>query len=109
MRSPYWKASPCTTARLRTSNSAWRSWTAALHRLGRSALAGCGYRRRRLARRGQAPRPIPPAAGELALPEPKPGGSLDLLWDFLNVTDEGDFRLAVAWLLAALRPAGPYP
>ena len=47
--------------------------------------------------------------GQLALPEPKPGGSLDLLWDFLNVTDEGDFRLAVAWLLAALRPAGPYP
>jgi hypothetical protein len=42
------------------------------------------------------------------LPEPLPGGSLGLLRDFLNVDDDG-FVLAVAWLLAALRPQGPYP
>ena len=28
---------------------------------------------------------------------------------FLNVADEGDYRLLVTWLLAALRPCGPYP
>lgn len=45
----------------------------------------------------------------LPLPEPKKGGHLDQLRPFLNISDDADWRLAVAWLLAALRPAGPYP
>src|SRR5256886_5689169 len=45
----------------------------------------------------------------LALPVPLPGGALDDLRPFLNVADDGDYRLLVTWLLAALRPRGPYP
>jgi hypothetical protein len=45
----------------------------------------------------------------LALPEPEKGGSIELLRKYLNVRDEVDFTLIVAWLLAALRPRGPYP
>lgn len=45
----------------------------------------------------------------LPLPEPKRGGCLDQLWPVLNLSADEDWRLAVAWLLAALRPAGPYP
>src|SRR5262249_47988274 len=48
------------------------------------------------------------AAGMLALPQPERGGSIEALRKFLNVKDN-DFVLAVAWLLAALRNAGPYP
>jgi hypothetical protein len=47
-------------------------------------------------------------AGMLALPEPIRGGTLDLLRPYVNVDDEG-FRLVIAWMTAALRPAGPYP
>ena len=47
--------------------------------------------------------------GMLPLPEPKQRGSLDLLRPFLNVDGEDGWRLAVAWILAALRPCGPYP
>jgi hypothetical protein len=46
--------------------------------------------------------------GMLALPIPEPGGSVDLLRDFLNV-DDNDWRLVVSWLVATLRPRGPYP
>ena len=45
----------------------------------------------------------------LALPEPIGGGSLLELRPFLNVEDEDGFILACAWLVAALRPRGPYP
>ena len=49
----------------------------------------------------------------LPLPQPEPGGSIEMLRPFLNVrkTDDRDprFVLAVAWLLAALHPRGPYP
>jgi hypothetical protein len=45
----------------------------------------------------------------LALPEPEKGGSIELLRKYLNVRDDVDFTLIVAWLLAALRPRGPYP
>ena len=48
------------------------------------------------------------ASGMLALPQPVGGGSIDALRPLLNVRDE-DFILVVAWLLAALRPHGPYP
>ena len=46
--------------------------------------------------------------GMLPLPVPARGGSIELLRPYVNVTDDG-FRLAVAWLTAALRPVGPYP
>jgi NrS-1 polymerase HBD domain len=45
----------------------------------------------------------------LPLPEPVSGGSLLELRPFLNVKDEDDFILLCAWLVAALRPRGPYP
>jgi hypothetical protein len=47
--------------------------------------------------------------GMLALPEPIRGGSLMELRDFLNLANENDYTLIIAWLLAALRPVGPYP
>ena len=52
--------------------------------------------------------------GLAALPTPIPGGSVELLRPFLNCgADDGrdgdTFVLAVAWVLATLRPTGPYP
>ena len=51
--------------------------------------------------------------GMQALPEPEPGETIERLREFVNVeSDEKgdpDFRLLVAWLVAALRPSGPYP
>jgi hypothetical protein len=49
------------------------------------------------------------AAGMLPLPVPQRGGSIDALASFLNLPAANDFALAVAWLLAVLRPSGPYP
>ena len=43
------------------------------------------------------------------LPEPVRGGSIDDLRSFVNVATENDFILIVSWVLAALRPRGPYP
>jgi hypothetical protein len=48
-------------------------------------------------------------AGMLPLPVPQPGGSIEALWRFLNLTSRHDFVLVVAWLLATLRCGGPYP
>src|SRR4029078_8836535 len=36
-------------------------------------------------------------------------GSIEILRPFLNLSSHNDFVLVVAWLLAALRPHGPYP
>jgi hypothetical protein len=51
--------------------------------------------------------------GLVPLATPVRGGSIKQLKHFLNVRDEdgdeGDFVLLIAWLLAALRPRGPYP
>jgi hypothetical protein len=47
-------------------------------------------------------------AGMRPLPLPERGGSIDDLRQFLNVQDDNDFVLIVAWLLAAFRPQGPY-
>lgn len=47
--------------------------------------------------------------GMLPLPDPEPGGSVDELRGLVNVPDDDDWRLVVAWLVAALRPTGPYP
>jgi len=43
-------------------------------------------------------------------PLPTPAGPADIapLWDHLNI-DAADRPLIIAWLLAALRPTGPYP
>lgn len=46
--------------------------------------------------------------GMLPLPTPQPGGHIDQLRGFLNVNDD-TWRLVVAWLVATLRPRGPYP
>ena len=46
------------------------------------------------------------------LPDPEAGdraAALAALRQFCNVRRESDFLLVVAWLLAALRPEGPYP
>jgi putative DNA primase/helicase len=47
--------------------------------------------------------------GMRQLPIPVGHGSIDELKPFVNVADQDDFVLAVAWVLAALRPRGPYP
>jgi len=48
-------------------------------------------------------------AGMKALPVPVKGGDLKELRKFVNVADDGDWALALAWLIAAMRPAGPFP
>jgi hypothetical protein len=48
-------------------------------------------------------------AGMLPLPVPEHGGSIEALMPFLNLSSRDDFVLVVAWLLATLRSAGPYP
>jgi hypothetical protein len=40
---------------------------------------------------------------------PERGGSIKDLRKLVNIKSDGDFKLFVAWLLAALRPGGPYP
>jgi hypothetical protein len=52
--------------------------------------------------------------GMLALPTPLPASDGDdgcdgLLRRFINISCDEDLRLIVAWLIAALRPMGPYP
>jgi hypothetical protein len=44
-----------------------------------------------------------------ALPLPEKGGNLAALWCLLNVQQPDSQVLLTAWLLAALRPKGPYP
>jgi hypothetical protein len=48
-------------------------------------------------------------AGMLPLPAPSRGGSIEAFYSLLNLPSRNDFVLIVAWLLAALRPRGPYP
>ncbi len=47
--------------------------------------------------------------GMLSLPVPVCGGSIEELRPFINVATDKDFTLVGAWVLAALRPRGPYP
>jgi hypothetical protein len=49
------------------------------------------------------------SAGMMPLPEPVAGGSIEELRAYLNVRSDADFIMVVAWVLAALRPNGPYP
>lgn len=49
--------------------------------------------------------------GMLPLPAPVKGGDLRRLREFLNLptNDDAPWVLVVAWVIAALRPSGPYP
>jgi hypothetical protein len=47
--------------------------------------------------------------GMQPLPEPVKGGDINLLRPFVNVASDDDWALLLAWLVAALHPAGPYP
>ncbi|QDU44250.1 hypothetical protein Mal52_27280 [Symmachiella dynata] len=47
--------------------------------------------------------------GMSALPVPERGGNVDELRRFININDDADWLLLLAWLLAALRPNGPFP
>ena len=59
---------------------------------------------------GGADVPLLRPSGVLALPEPRrTPGALGALRGLLNVCADHDFRLVVAWLVAALHPEGPYP
>jgi hypothetical protein len=49
------------------------------------------------------------SAGMKPLPIPVSGGLINELKPFLNVKSHHDFVLVIAFLLAALRPRGPYP
>jgi hypothetical protein len=49
------------------------------------------------------------AKGMLPLPLPIKGGSVHDLRKFINIKNDSDFILVVAYILAALRPQGPYP
>jgi hypothetical protein len=46
--------------------------------------------------------------GMSPLPEPERGGILEMLKQFVNISDE-EWVLLVGWMLGALRPRGPYP
>ena len=47
--------------------------------------------------------------GMKPLPAPARDGGIQPLQSFLNLQEHNDFVLVVCWLLAALRPTGPYP
>ena len=77
-------------------------------------LADAAWRAVEIARAGWRIVDRPPvrfrrAAGMQPLPRPHPGGSIALLRPYLNVQTEADFMLVVSWMLAVLRPHGPYP
>ena len=47
--------------------------------------------------------------GMLPLPYPKRGGNVEALQSFVNLKTAADLHVYVGYLLAALRPRGPYP
>jgi len=49
------------------------------------------------------------AKGMRPLARPVAGGSVTLLRKFINIGDDDNWILLLAWLVAALRPRGPYP
>lgn len=57
----------------------------------------------------EAPVKFRRARGMLPLPKPVRGGSIEELRGFLNVGSREDWVLLCSWLVAALRPRGPYP
>ena len=76
-------------------------------------LADAAWRAVEIARAGWQIVDCPPvrfrrAGGMQPLPTPDPGGSIALLRPYLNVQTDADFVLVVSWMLAVLRPHGPY-
>jgi hypothetical protein len=57
----------------------------------------------------EAPVKFRRARGMMPLVAPVHGGKLEPLRKLINVSGADDWRLLVAWLVAALRPVGPYP
>ncbi len=57
----------------------------------------------------KAPVKLVRSSGMRPLPEPEAGGMIEELRAFLNLRSDDDFRLTVAWLVAALRSSGPFP
>jgi hypothetical protein len=49
------------------------------------------------------------APGMLPLPHPLRGGTIGELLPFLNMRDQDQEKLVVSWLVASLRPTGPFP
>ncbi len=47
--------------------------------------------------------------GQLPLPEPIQGGDPREIFDYVNITNRHDQVLYLTWIIAALRPRGPYP
>jgi hypothetical protein len=47
--------------------------------------------------------------GMMPLPTPVTAGNLSMLRHFVNLAGDGDWILLISWLLATLRPRGPYP
>lgn len=77
-------------------------------------LGGPGWHVIEISPKGWRPVLDPPvrfyrSRGMQALPWPQAGGSVEDLRPFVNVRSERDFILAVAWLLGALNPDGPFP
>jgi len=58
---------------------------------------------------GEPPVRFRRTSGMKPISPPVEGGKIDALRAFLNVKDDADFVLVVAWALAALRNCGPYP
>jgi hypothetical protein len=71
--------------------------------VGRRTLPGEDVPVRFRRPRGMLSLPAPPRAND------GDGGCDGLLRRFFNVSGEEDLRLITAWLVAALRPTGPYP
>lgn len=57
----------------------------------------------------ESPIPFRRPKSMLALPAPLRGGSIQLLRDVINITDDRQWSLLVGFLVAALRPQGPFP
>lgn len=47
-------------------------------------------------------------SGIAALPEPASGGSLERLWEIVNVQGDDSQALVLAWLVCSIRPKGPH-
>ena len=56
----------------------------------------------------ESPVPLVRVPGMLAQSEPEAGMPINALREFLNLANDDDWLLIVAWLTAAFRPTGPY-